>query len=56
MKVNLKPNSSYQITFEWIREGREVTTQWLSAEEAKNLIDLCNSNPIKIYAIEEWAA
>jgi len=56
MKVKINEKSSYKIVFEWVREGREVTTGWLSARDAKNLIDLCNANPIKIHVIEEMAA
>ena len=56
MKVVIKEKAKYQITFEWLREGREVTTDWLSSKDAKNLIDLCNANPIRIWVIEEQAA
>ncbi|QDP54054.1 MAG: hypothetical protein Unbinned1502contig1001_41 [Prokaryotic dsDNA virus sp.] len=56
MKVVIKENAKYQITFEWVRESREVTTEWLSAKDARNLIDLCNANPIRIGDIKEKAA
>ena len=56
MKLQINDQSQYQITFEWLREKRTVTTGWLSAQDTKNLIDLCNANPIKIHVIEEWAA
>lgn len=54
--VKISPNKQYRITFEWVREDRVVITDWLSAEDAKGVIYLCNANPCKIHGIESKAA
>lgn len=54
--IKIKDNCEYQITFEWVRENRVVTTEWLGAEDTKGLIALCNLNPIQVHEIEERAA
>ena len=56
MYVVIDENTKYQITLEWVREGRVVVTEWLDAEDAKGVIALCDLNRTKIHGIEKKAS